>query len=127
MPDALGKIELDRREYVLGDSVEARVSVSGLLPHSDGRVMLVQERTMEITTGGGGQITTLDTEIEDVAAADVSADATGSVNQRVVLQIPSRAVPSVGLEIQWRVVGVFGGQTAVLVVGRHQMRFQFFL
>jgi hypothetical protein len=109
-PDALGKIEVDRREYVPGESVEARVSVSGLLPDSDGRVMLVQERATEDTSGarlGAPAITTLDTEVEGVAAADVWADATGSVNQRVVLRIPARSVPSVGLEIQWRVVGVF--------------------
>lgn len=110
-PDALGKLEVDSQEYVLGDSVEARVSISGLTPLSEGRVLLAQERTTEVTSGGGREgvpaISTLAAEVVEVASADLSADAAGSVNQRVVLQIPPRAVPSVGLEIQWRVVGLF--------------------
>jgi hypothetical protein len=81
-------------------------------------VVLGQARTTEhtellrpaggaLTTLDKGAITTLDKEFVDVAAADVSADAAGSVNQRVVLQIPPRAAPSAGLEVQWRVVGLF--------------------
>jgi hypothetical protein len=116
-PDAPGKIEVDRPEYALGDSVEAQVSVSGLTPLSPGTVVLGQARTTEASSGGQFGVpatTTLDTEIEEVAAADVSADAAGSVNQRVVLQIPSRAVPSVGLEIQWHVVGGFDEGRAII-------------
>jgi hypothetical protein len=116
-PDAPGKIEVDRREYMLGDSVEARVSTSGLTPLSQGRVVLGQARTTEVTSGARFEtpaITTLDREIEEVAGADVSADETGSVNQRVVLQIPPRAVPSVGLEIQWHVVGAFDEGGAIV-------------
>jgi hypothetical protein len=116
-PRTLGTIEVGRQEYVLGDSVEARVSISGLPPLSPGTVVLGQLRTMTDTsraTRGAGQgawipaFTTLDKEFVDVAAADVSADASGSVNQRVVLQIPPRAVPSAGLEVQWHVVAGFG-------------------
>ena len=71
---------------------------------------------MEQSSGvsdGNPAITTLDKEFVEVAGTEVSADASGSVNQRVVLQIPPRSVPSAGLEIQWHVAGVFADGATV--------------
>src|SRR4051794_24944568 len=107
-PDHAGTIDVDRREYVLGDSVEVRVSITGLEPLSPGRIVLAQTRTTE--EGAGGEFGTrggLYHQTEDVAGVDVAADATGAVDRRVVLEIPPNAVPSVGPDVQWLAVAAF--------------------